>query len=57
MINDNKDDQQDEEEEEGFLSSIGFMFDAQHIRQTKTICVENITLNLKLIGEDPGVHQ
>ena len=46
----------EEEEEEGFLGSIGFMFDAQHVRLTKTVCFgEHISLQLKLIGEDPGM--
>eukprot|EP00596_Hydrurales_sp_CCMP1899_P011206 CAMPEP_0119040774 /NCGR_PEP_ID=MMETSP1177-20130426/10794_1 /TAXON_ID=2985 /ORGANISM="Ochromonas sp, Strain CCMP1899" /LENGTH=138 /DNA_ID=CAMNT_0007006137 /DNA_START=195 /DNA_END=608 /DNA_ORIENTATION=- len=43
-----------EEEQEGFLGSIGFMFDAQHARHIKTVCFGDITLLLKLIGEDPG---
>ena len=45
----------DEDEEEGFLGSIGFMFDAQHVRQEKIVNFgEDITLKIKLIGEDPG---
>ena len=45
----------DEDEEEGFLGSIGFMFDAQHVRQEKIVNFsEDISLKIKLIGEDPG---
>lgn len=48
-------DEIDEDEEEGFLGSIGFMFDAQHVRLMKTVCFgDNISLKIKLIGEDPG---
>ena len=45
----------DEDEDEGFLGSIGFMFDAQHVRQEKIMNFgETITLKIRLIGEDPG---
>lgn len=47
----------DDCDEESFLGAIGFMFDAQHIRLTKTVCFrDNISLQLKLIGEDPGAY-
>lgn len=40
---------------EDFLGSIGFMFDAQHVRVSKTVCFgDGIQLKLSLIGEDPG---
>ena len=45
-----------DDDEEGFLGSIGFMFDAQHVRLTKTVTFgDNISLQLRLIGEDPGM--
>lgn len=48
---------EDDCDEENFLGAIGFMFDAQHIRLTKTVCFrDNISLQLKLIGEDPGEY-
>ena len=56
-MSDTADDNREEEEEEGFLGSIGFMFDAQHVRLTKTVSFgQDITLHLKFIGEDPGKH-
>ena len=40
---------------EDFLGSIGFMFDAQHVRVLKTVpFADGIQLKLNLIGEDPG---
>ena len=40
---------------EDFLGSIGFMFDAQHVRVLKTVLfADGIQLKLNLIGEDPG---
>lgn len=40
---------------EDFLGSIGFMFDAQHVRVSKTVYFsDGIQLKLNLIGEDPG---
>ena len=43
------------DEEEDFLGSIGFMFDAQHVRVLKTVSFnDGIQLQLNLIGEDPG---
>ena len=47
-----------DEDNSGLLGSIGFMFDANHSRKIKSISFRNegikISLNLKLIGEDPG---
>ena len=48
----------DDDDNEACLGSIGFMFDAQHVRFTKKICIGDlIPLQLKMIGEDPGTHE
>jgi hypothetical protein len=42
-------------EAEGILGSIGFMFDAQHKRESKEVDIKGIVVKLRLIGEDPGI--
>jgi len=51
MIDNNNED----DDNELCLGAIGFMFDAQHARCTKHLYFdENIHLEIRLIGEDPG---
>jgi hypothetical protein len=45
---------EDDESNEDCLGSIGFMFDAQHARCTKSISFGGMNLKLRMIGEDPG---
>ena len=48
-------DNEDDDDDENCLGAIGFMFDAQHARCTKHLHFdENIHLEIRLIGEDPG---
>lgn len=43
------------EEDDESMAAIGFMFDASHSRIMKSVVVSsNITIDLTLIGEDPG---
>ena len=48
----------EDDDDEACLGSIGFMFDAEHVRFTKEICIGNlIPLQLRMIGEDPGMSE
>ena len=43
------------ETEDELLGSIGFMFDAQRARSSKSVTFSNgLEINIRLIGGDPG---
>lgn len=44
----------DDENDDSYASAIGFMFDEQHSKITEIIQVCEMSLSLKIIGDDPG---